>query len=115
MRRAVVGVVIALLALYGLFEARQLIAGPSIAILAPVNGSATWSPFVTVEGVAENISFLTINDAPAYTDESGRFHEILTPPPGVSVLKVAATDRFGRNVQKIVSINLVTYCYESQG
>lgn len=100
---------------YGFFEARQLVAGPDIVLRAPINGTATSSAWIPVEGTARNISFLTINDAPAYTDESGHFFEIVTPPPGVSVVTVAAVDRFGREIEKSVSINLLTYCYESQG
>ncbi len=100
---------------YGFFEARQLVVGPDIAITTPVHGTATSSVWVGVEGVARNISFLTINDAPAYTDESGRFYEVLTPPPGFSVVTVAAVDRFGREVEKSISINLLNYCHESQG
>lgn len=100
---------------YGFFEARQLVVGPDIAITAPIDGTATSSVWVAVGGVARNISFLTINDAPAYTDESGRFYEVLTPPPGLSIVTVAAVDRFGREIEKSISINLLTYCYESQG
>ncbi len=110
MRRALLFVVVALVVGYGLFEARQIIAGPSVSIHTPQSGSATGLAWVAVEGVAQNISFLTINDAPAYTDESGRFYEIVTPPTGVSIVTVAAVDRFGREVKKTVSINLLTYC-----
>lgn len=95
---------------YGLFEARKLIEGPQITIIAPVNGSATSTTGVLIEGYAQNISFLTINDAPAYTDTSGKFVELLSPPPGVTVLTVAAVDRFGRRASKSVSINVLNYC-----
>ncbi len=110
MRRMLVLLAVAALAAYGLFEARQLITGPTITIVTPADGSATSSPAVRVEGVAHNISFLTINDAPAYTDEAGHFYEVLTPPPGLSVISVSATDRFGRAVKKTLTINVLTYC-----
>ena len=95
---------------YGLFEARRLLQGPQIVIEYPTDGSATSSAAVVIAGTAQNISFLTINDAPAYADESGHFEEIVAPPAGYTVFTVAATDRFGRRVSKSVTINVITYC-----
>ncbi|MES2203199.1 MAG: hypothetical protein V4474_02700 [Patescibacteria group bacterium] len=95
---------------YGLFEARKLLQGPEITIDYPADGSATSSASVVIAGIAQNISFLTINDSPAYADESGNFSETLTPPPGYTVLTVAATDRFGRRISRSVTINVLTYC-----
>lgn len=110
MRRALLVLAVLALLAYGLFEARQLIAGPRIIITSPVQGSATSSTAVIVAGTARNISFLTINDAAAYADEAGHFYEVLTPPPGYSIVTVAATDRFGREVREEVAITVLTYC-----
>ena len=114
MRKSLVVFVVLVVLVYGLFEARQLIAGPELTIISPINGSATSSPAVYIEGVARNISFLTINDTPAYTDEEGHFYEVLTPPPGYTMVTVAATDRFGRATSKSVAITVLTYCKEDE-
>ncbi|HEV8677349.1 MAG TPA: hypothetical protein VN701_00740 [Candidatus Paceibacterota bacterium] len=95
---------------YGAFEARKLIAGPEIVILSPKNGIATSSDIVIISGIAQNISFLTVNDAPAYTDEEGRFSVALSPPPGYAIFTVAATDRFGRKAGSSVSITVLNFC-----
>ncbi|MDO8517675.1 MAG: hypothetical protein Q7S26_00065 [bacterium] len=95
---------------YGLFESRKLLEGPRITITSPVDGSATSSAVVVVEGEAQNISFLTINDKPAFTDESGHFSETLSPPSGYTVVTVASIDRFGRRASKSVAINVLDYC-----
>ena len=113
MRRALILLAAIVLVGYGLFEARQLIAGPSIVLTSPRDGSATSSAAVIIEGIARNISFLTINDAPAFADEAGHFYEVLTPPAGYTIVTVAATDRFGRAVSESVSINVLTYCQET--
>ncbi len=106
----IIGCALAVLLGYGLFEARKLIEGPQISIKSPSNGVATSSSAVVVSGIAENISFLTINDAPAYTDESGHFSVTLSPPPGYTVFTVRGVDRFGRRTSKQVAFTVVNYC-----
>jgi hypothetical protein len=95
---------------YGLFEARRLLEGPVITIEYPIDGSATSSTGIMISGTAQNISFLTINDLPSYTDKSGHFSELLSIPPGFTVLTVQAVDRFGRRAAKSVSIQVLNYC-----
>lgn len=110
MKRAVALVAIVALLSYGLFEARKLIEGPTISIDYPADGSATSTALLTVAGTAQNIAFLTINDAPAYTDASGHFTQLLSPAPGATVITVAAVDRFGRKTTKIISLTMLSYC-----
>ena len=99
---------------YGGFEARRLIAGPEISILYPRNGAAASSSIVVISGVAQNISFLTVNDSPAYTDESGRFSVALSPPQGYAIFTVQAVDRFGRRASQSVSISVLNFCPVNQ-
>jgi hypothetical protein len=95
---------------YGVFEARRLLEGPSVTILSPANGSAFADPLLSIEGVARNISFLTINDKPALTDENGYFTAKMTPPPGVAAVVVEAEDRFGRRASSEVRITMLNFC-----
>ena len=95
---------------YGLFEGRRLIQGPQIVIAMPKDGSATSSTAVVISGFAYNISFLTINDKPAYTNENGYFEETLSPAPGYAIFTVAATDRFGRRASSVVHITVLNFC-----
>jgi hypothetical protein len=110
MQRFFIALAVVLVLGYGLFEARRLLEGPEITIESPQSGSATSSSLITIEGMAQNIAFLTINDAPSYTDENGKFVYRFTPPAGYTVVTVAAVDRFGRRASKTVTINVVTYC-----
>jgi hypothetical protein len=110
MRRLLFVLMVLAVALYGLFESRRLIEGPEITIDTPLDGSATSSAAVVIAGTARNISFLTINEAPAYTDEQGHFREVFTPPLGYTVITVTAKDRFGRTRSASVSINVLNYC-----
>lgn len=92
---------------YSFFEARRLVQGPRITILAPMDGSTISSSTVTISGVAENVSFLTINDRPILTDEEGKFSERIAPSAGYAVFSVAAKDRFGRSTSQVVHITIV--------
>ena len=110
MKRVLVVLVVFIVLSYGLFEARKLLEGPEITIDFPADGSATSTPAVTVVGAAQNIAFLTINDAPSYTDEAGKFVYRFSPPAGYTVVTVAAVDRFGRRASKSITFNVLTYC-----
>src|SRR5581483_10769257 len=110
MNRAIIAAAVLVLLGYGAFEARRIVEGPQIVIDSPRDGEATSSDLVTIAGTAQNIAFLTINDAPSYTDESGKFVYRLSPPRGYTVLTVAAVDLFGRRASKSVTITIVTYC-----
>lgn len=96
---------------YGLFEARRLLQGPQITIYSPTDGSATSTTAMVVTGTAYNVSFLTLNDAPIFTDESGHFAVTLSPTPGYTVVSVAAVDRFGRRASESVSVTVFNYCH----
>ncbi len=110
MRRALVIGIVCVVLLYGLFEARKLLEGPEITIDFPADGSATSTTAVTVVGTAQNIAFLTINDAPSYTDENGIFVYRFSPPAGYTVVTVAAVDRFGRRASKSITFSVANYC-----
>lgn len=106
----IVVLVVVLIGGYGAFEARRLIEGPIITINSPRSGSATSSMGVIISGTAQNISFLTINDSPSYTDKDGHFSELLSIPPGFATLTVRAVDRFGRRTTQSVAITVLNYC-----
>ena len=110
MKRALIVFIVLVVISYGLFEARKLLEGPEITIDSPADGSATSTSAVTVVGTAQNIAFLTINDAPSYTNEEGVFVYRFSPPAGYTVVTVAAVDRFGRRASKSIPFNVVNYC-----
>jgi hypothetical protein len=81
---------------YGIFRAKDLMAGPELAITYPANGTVATTSLVDIKGVAKNISFLTLNDDKIYTDEAGIFEQKLLLSYGYNVMTVEAKDRFGR-------------------
>src|SRR5882724_7772922 len=104
-RKAIIGLFFAVLALYVIFQARNLLAGPQLTITYPKDNETISGPVIEVGGTAKNISFITLNDKQIYVDDQGKFKESLLPSSGLVILKLIGKDRFGR--QKIVSENIV--------
>ena len=99
-------VIISILILgYGLFQARNLINGPEINISSPKNGDSVVDPLVIVSGSTFNITHITLNDRQIFVDKQGKFIEKLLVPPGYTIIKLAAQDKFGRVTQKLVELN----------
>ena len=82
---------------YGLFTSRHLIEGPIVTIDSPKDGATETSPLVEIDGTAQNITFISLDDRQIYIDENGHFSEKLLLQPGYSIIKIYAKDRFGRS------------------
>lgn len=101
-----IGVFIFLLILgYGFFQARNIISGPKITVLTPKNGDSLASSLVAITGIASNITRISLDDRQIFVDKKGNFSEKLLVPPGYTIIKLAAQDKFGRTTQKLVELN----------
>lgn len=96
--------------LYAGYEARFIVAGPSVSIETPTMWSATSSQRVLVSGNTSHIAFLSINNVQAFTDTSGHFSKEVSLPPGYAIITIAAKDRFGRSISRVASITVLDYC-----
>jgi len=96
---AIVFVVIGL-GTYAYLQSREYLLGPILIIEEPLNGSMSTTSRVSVRGLAHNVSFLTLNGRPIFTDELGRFNESLLLQEGYSIMTLEAKDRFGHVVEK---------------
>lgn len=89
------GIFIALIA-YVLFQARFLIAGPSIS-LASAQTQAEQA-VIEITGQTENHTSLTLNGRSIFTDENGHFSELLVTTGSYTIMTLRAKDRYGREV-----------------
>lgn len=96
--RSVVFVVLAIVVIYGLFEARPLLSGPSLDVSAPVDGEVIADGMVTITGESARVTSLTLNGMPLLPDQQGQFIATLAFPKGTSILTFVAQDRFNRTV-----------------
>lgn len=93
-----------LLIAYGGYEAHDLIAGPSLTITSPKNGSLISESLVTIEGDTRNVTWISLLGRPITINEHGMFKEKLLLPPGYSILTLEAKDRLGRRVEKEIAL-----------
>jgi len=94
------------LASYSLYQARFLILGPSVTITNHLDGDVVNNPIVTVEGVAKNISWISLNDRQIFTDEKGFWSEKLIVATGTSIITARVKDRLGRESEDQIRIVL---------
>lgn len=85
---------------YSLFQARKMLEGPEISIASPKNGATVNDALVDITGVAKNIKDISLNDRPIFVDEQGNFNEKLLLYPGYNIIKLKATDKFGKETEK---------------
>ena len=78
--------------------------GPIITIHTPENGSTLTESLVTIKGVAENISHISLNDRSIFIDEEGRFQEKLLLSYGYNIMTIKAEDKFGRKTEEILEL-----------
>lgn len=95
---------ISLISGYAFYQARNVVAGPVIAISEPQNGMTTNQKFIKITGVARNSKKVTLNDRLIEIDETGVFRERLLLSEGYNILEVSAWDKFDKKTEKIIEV-----------
>lgn len=91
--------IIAAIAGYAAFRAKNIVEGPTITVESPQDGESFSSSSIEIRGVARNISYLTLNGGKIFTNESGAFKEETLLSPGYNIETLSAQDRFGRTTE----------------
>jgi hypothetical protein len=93
-------IIIGLVGTYITWQARFLLLGPQIHInesTVTVSGDR----IVTIAGTTANITYLSLNGRPIFTDQYGYFQEEMILENGYTIATVAARDRFGRTKEVV--------------
>lgn len=80
---------------YVLFQARNLIQGPTI-VLHDTPTTLIEGNSREISGRAQNVVLLRVNGREIHTDESGNFSHTLTLEQGYTIMTLEAFDRYGR-------------------
>jgi len=89
-------IVASLLLAYALFQARFILTGPTITLPNPPETVQT-QRLVMLEGMVQNIVYLTLNGRQIYTDKNGYFKEAVVLENGYTIATLQAHDRYGRS------------------
>ena len=92
-----IGLVLALLVIYGAIEAWPLVRGPVLTINSPQNGQTFGDGAVIITGTTHHTETLSLNGSTLLMNEAGHFETTLLLPRGSAILSLNATDRFGRS------------------
>lgn len=106
MVRILIGIVLALLIVYGGFKAYPILSGPALTLSSPAPYATATDGIVTIAGTAKRTETLTLNGAVLLIDEHGDFSTTLTLPPGDAILSLTARDRFGRSVSDVRTVHV---------
>ena len=87
--------------IYAYYGFRTFLSGPSIHITSPSNGITLTQPLITIEGTAENIARVELNNRQIFIDENKRFTEKLLLQKGYNIITIQAVDKFKRKIQSI--------------
>jgi hypothetical protein len=93
------------LILYGLFNARNLLMGPSVTIFNPISEEIeTKQNTVIIKGQAKNVVYISINERPILISPEGLFEEKLLLSEGSNIIEIKAKDRFKKEIVKQMKI-----------
>jgi len=105
--KAMVGLVfVLLLGLFGYiyYQYQQFAAPPFLNVISPKDGEEVTEDSVTIEGITESGTLITINDQEINTDDLGNFKVTVSLRPGSNQVKVAAENGIGKRSEQLVNI-----------
>lgn len=80
---------------YVMFQARFLIEGPQVTLTGKPD-IIQHERQIVLEGIAKNITAISVNGRSIVTDEHGTFREPIVLENGYTVIRIDARDRYGR-------------------
>ena len=101
-----VGVLFAVIAVYALFTAKDLIFGIKIKVNNLKQGEVVNDPLLKLSGIANHASELSINNNKVFLDRVGTFTDSLLLAPGYNIITVKAKDKFGKETEKSFQVVL---------
>jgi cytoskeletal protein RodZ len=93
---------------YMLFQYRYAFINPSLDIISPRNLSTVTSTEISVIGKTDSDSTVYVNKDEVSVDQNGNFQKIINAFPGKETITVRAVNKFSRETEKQIQINVKT-------
>jgi len=103
-KRFVIILSVFLLVAYGVFNSRNLLIGPTIELFSPTKDTETDNNVLTIDGRAQNITYISLNEKPISVDKEGLFQEKLLLSPGSNIIEIKAEDQFKKETMKTIEV-----------
>ena len=100
----IIGTLVVIALIYGIFRAYPLLAGPKITIYAPHDGDVVASSTFQISGQVLRSKEITLQGKPITIDTEGHFTETLVPYSPYTILVLVATDSYGATVTKTLRV-----------
>lgn len=100
--RIVIGIFFIVVLGYAYFELRGILFGPTITITSSTEG--TRDPLTHITGSAARIASLLMNGKAVPVTETGSFDEPYLLAPGLNLIILEATDKYGGDHKSVVQI-----------
>lgn len=101
-----VGIVLAVVIGYLVFQYSQFVRPPALDVIRPTEGQVVSGQSLEVSGTTDPNATVTVNDQPAYVDDSGHFYTELEISDQTSNIVVAAKSRSGKESREVRKINV---------
>lgn len=98
------GTIIAAAVVYGVFQARELFTGVSLALSGISDGVSYTEEILNISGTAPRATLLSINGREIFINKKGAFDEKILLPDGYSIITIAALDKFGNQKEKVYHV-----------
>jgi len=92
---------------YVFFQGYDLIRGPVLEIDTPIDNQSFEDSLIEIQGRAQNISFIYLNENQIFVDPEGYFAEKLLLLPGYNIITMRAKDKFNREVTRGLHLILI--------
>jgi len=86
------------------FELRKVISGPELTLECNCDYIQSDKNTFKLSGKTKNVSEIIIGDRKIFIDIKGGFQENILLYPGVNLITIKSSDKFGKEVKKEVSI-----------
>lgn len=92
------------LALYGIWQARDLLFGIRISISDIKDGQTLTEPVLALSGVAHHAVFVEVNQKQVPVAQDGAWNTSLALGAGHNIIVASARDKFGKTVSKEIRV-----------
>ena len=104
--KGVVVILVALLCWYVVSRFIRVISGPSLVTFTATSLDSDYPALMQIQGVTKNTETLFINEYPVVPAVDGGFNYTFVAPPGYSLMKFTAYDKFNNTVTETLALHV---------